>query len=226
MSQASDQLMKQLHFIMRASRYYMFQNKEPISGQKRVLAILRLEDGLTQNYLAEILALKPGSLAELLKKMELKGDIRREVDEQDKRVKRVYLTETGKEKATKLAEQKDKQDTAPFFAGLTAEEQDQFGQYLQKIAAGWDDDFKDKASSFVDPAYRMERIKKWREYAAEHNFSRSDMRAMCHHMHERHHYHHDFPRTDFNRNYCDYDKMHGYDRDFWRKFWHNEDEDL
>ncbi|MEB3364789.1 helix-turn-helix domain-containing protein [Lactobacillus sp. R2/2] len=68
MIQTSDQLMKQLHFIMSASRYYMFQNKEPISGQKRVLAILKLEDGLTQNYLAEILALKPGSLAELLKK--------------------------------------------------------------------------------------------------------------------------------------------------------------
>ena len=85
MSQTSDKLMKQLYFIMRASRYFMFENKQPISGQKRVLAVLRLEDGLTQNYLAEILALKPGSLAELLKKMEAKGSIRRETDEQEDR---------------------------------------------------------------------------------------------------------------------------------------------
>ena len=226
MSQTSDQLMKQLHFILRASRYYMFQNKEPISGQKRVLAVLKLEDGLTQNYLAEILALKPGSLAELLKKMELKGDISREVDEQDKRVKRVYLTAAGKEKAAKLAELKDKQDTEPFFAGLTAEEQEQFGQYLQKIAAGWDEDFKEKATDFVDPAYRMERIKKWRKYAEDHDFSKSDMRDMCRHMYREHHYRHDFEPRDFTKNCYNYDKMHKYDRDFWRKFWHNENEEL
>ncbi|MCX8735790.1 MarR family winged helix-turn-helix transcriptional regulator [Lactobacillus sp. B4026] len=230
MSQTSDNLMKQLHFIMRASRYFMFENKLPISGQKRVLAVLKLEDGLTQNYLAEILALKPGSLAELLKKMEAKGIIRRETDEKDKRVKRVYLTEEGREEANKLDALKKKQDTTAFFAGLSEDEQTNFSHYLEKIADGWDADFKHEAQKFVDPAFRMQAYSKWHKYAESHDFSKEEMRQMCHQMHNRHHYHdeycRDFKRPDFKHKYCDFDKKWEYDRDFWRKFWHNEDEEI
>lgn len=230
MSQTSDNLMKRLHFIMRASRYFMFENKQPISGQKRVLAVLKLEDGLTQNYLAEILALKPGSLAELLKKMEAKGIIRRETDAKDKRVKRVYLTEEGRQEANKLEALEKKQDTTAFFAGLSDEEQTEFSHYLEKIADGWDDDFKNEAQKFVDPAFRMQAYAKWHKYAENHDFSKAEMRQMCHRMHNQHRYYdeycRDFKRPDFNHKYCDFDKKWEYDRDFWRKFWHNEDEEI
>ncbi len=228
MSQTSDKLMKQLYFIMRASRYFMFENKQPISGQKRVLAVLRLEDGLTQNYLAEILALKPGSLAELLKKMEAKGSIRRETDEQDKRVKRVYLTEEGREEAARLDELKKAQDTGSFFAGLDEEEQTQFSHYLEKIADGWDEDFKQHAQKFVDPTVRMKAYSKWRKYAENHDYSKEEMRDLCHRMHGHHHYRdhcHGYNSEDFKK-YCDFGKSWQGDRDFWREFWHNEDNEL
>ena len=228
MSQTSDKLMKQLYFIMRASRYFMFENKQPISGQKRVLAVLRLEDGLTQNYLAEILALKPGSLAELLKKMEAKGSIRRETDEQDKRVKRVYLTEEGREEAARLDELKKAQDTGSFFAGLDEEEQTQFSHYLEKIADGWDEDFKQHAQKFVDPTVRMKAYSKWRKYAENHDYSKEEMRDLCHRMHGHNHYRdhcHGYNSEDFKK-YCDFGKSWHGDRDFWREFWHNEDNEL
>lgn len=228
MSQTSDKLMKQLYFIMRVSRYFMFENKQPISGQKRVLAVLRLEDGLTQNYLAEILALKPGSLAELLKKMEAKGSIRRETDEQDKRVKRVYLTEEGREEAARLDELKKAQDTGSFFAGLDEEEQTQFSHYLEKIADGWDEDFKQHAQKFVDPTVRMKAYSKWRKYAENHDYSKEEMRDLCHRMHGHHHYRdhcHGYNSEDFKK-YCDFGKSWQGDRDFWREFWHNEDNEL
>ncbi len=228
MSQTSDKLMKQLYFIMRASRYFMFENKQPISGQKRVLAVLRLEDGLTQNYLAEILALKPGSLAELLKKMEAKGSIRRETDEQDKRVKRVYLTEEGREEAARLDELKKAQDTGSFFAGLDEEEQTQFSHYLEKIADGWDENFKQHAQKFVDPTVRMKAYSKWRKYAENHDYSKEEMRDLCHRMHGHHHYRdhcHGYNSEDFKK-YCDFGKSWQGDRDFWREFWHNEDNEL
>ena len=228
MSQTSDKLMKQLYFIMRASRYFMFENKQPISGQKRVLAVLRLEDGLTQNYLAEILALKPGSLAELLKKMEAKGSIRRETGEQDKRVKRVYLTEEGREEAARLDELKKAQDTGSFFAGLDEEEQTQFSHYLEKIADGWDEDFKQHAQKFVDPTVRMKAYSKWRKYAENHDYSKEEMRDLCHRMHGHHHYRdhcHGYNSEDFKK-YCDFGKSWQGDRDFWREFWHNEDNEL
>ena len=72
----------------------------------------------------------------------------------------------------------------------------------------------------------MERIKKWRKYAEDHDFSKSDMRDMCRHMYRGHHCCHDFEPRDFTKNCYNYDKMHKYDRDFWRKFWHNENEEL
>lgn len=229
MSQTSDNLMKQLHFVMRASRYFMFQNKQPISGQKRVLAVLKLEDGLTQNYLAEILALKPGSLAELLKKMEAKDVIKRETDTQDKRVKRVYLTEAGKKAVARIDEAQKEQDTSAFFAGLTDEEQETFSKYLEKIASGWDEDLKQETQKFVDPAFRMKAIAKWREYAENKEFSEDEMKELRHRMHGCHHHHgphHECGHRNFNENYCDFDKKEQYDRDFWRKFWHNEDSEI
>ena len=227
MSELSDDLMRQLHYIMRASRYYLYQNKGPISGQKRVLAVLKLADGLSQNYLAEILALKPGSLAELLKKMELKGDITRKTDDQDKRVKRVYLTDSGREKANKLKLWVDKRDTEPFFAGLTEEEQKQLRQLLEKISNNWDDDFKEKMGEMVDPADCMAKFKKWCKYAADHDCSKEELHKMCKHMPKHHHCRPDFDMDDdCVRNYCKFRKMHKYNRDFYPKCWHNENEDL
>ncbi len=227
MSEASNKLMKQLFFIMRASRYFMFQNKLPISGQKRVLGVLNLENGLTQNYLTEILALKPGSLAELLKKMEGKGLIRRETDDQDKRVKRVYLTEEGKKEADQIDELRKEQDTAGFFAGLTSEEQEQFSNYLEKIADGWEDDFKRHARKFVDPAIKIKAYASWRKYAERHNFSKEEMEKICHQMHKRHihdDYCHNFSSMDFKDKYCGFDIKKLEDSDIWREFWHNDDE--
>nr|WP_232850426.1 MarR family winged helix-turn-helix transcriptional regulator [Enterococcus innesii] len=98
MSTMTDHLMKQLRFISEASNAFMSQNNQRLSGQQRVLAVLNLEDGLVQNYLAEVLDLRPSSLAELLKKMENSGDIQRKEDAADKRIKRIYLTETGQKK--------------------------------------------------------------------------------------------------------------------------------
>ena len=98
MSTMTDHLMKQLRFISEASNAFMSQNNQRLSGQQRVLAVLNLEDGLVQSYLAEVLDLRPSSLAELLKKMENSGDIQRKEDAADKRIKRIYLTETGRKK--------------------------------------------------------------------------------------------------------------------------------
>ncbi|MDF7669315.1 MarR family transcriptional regulator [Lactobacillus sp. ESL0703] len=219
MSATNQNLMKQLTFIMRASRYFMYQNKQPFSGQKRVLAVLNLEDGLTQNYLAEVLALKPGSLAELLKKLETKGEIRRETDPDDRRVKRVYLTAAGKERVANLNEQSQENTETDFFAGLTVEEQAKFSNYLEKIAAGWDDSFKKQAQQFVDPTTKMKEMNKWRTQMRERNYSRKERDEFCHKMHGWHRRCHDF---DYN----DHHYKHEYDHDFWRNFWHNEDNEI
>ncbi|WP_334329112.1 MarR family winged helix-turn-helix transcriptional regulator [Companilactobacillus sp. HBUAS59699] len=163
MSKLTDDLMKQLHFISEASNNYMHQNKQRLSGQQRVLAILRLEDGLSQRYLTEVLDLRPSSVAELLKKLETSGDIIRKEDDNDKRTKLVYLTDAGREKADKNASLKDEDYSETFFAGLDDNEKQTFSDNLSKIANGWDDDFKQQANKFVDPMDRMQQMQKVHE---------------------------------------------------------------
>lgn len=227
MSQTSDNLMKQLYFIMRAGRYYMFKSEQPNSGQKRVLAVLKLEDGLTQNYLAEILALKPGSLAELLKKMEVKGYIERNTDENDKRVKRVYLTALGKKEAEKLEKISQEYDTSSFFSGLSEAEQIEVSQKLKKIANGWDDDFKHQAQKFVDPTFRMKAFRQWRNAAEQHKLSKEEIEMIHRQIVERnlHGYHCHFNHHGFKDRYCSRERMNQYDKDFWKKFWDDDDKE-
>lgn len=186
MSTLTDDLMKQLHFISEASNNFMHQNKQRLSGQQRVLAILRLEDGLSQRYLTEVLDLRPSSVAELLKKLETNGDITRKEDDNDKRTKLVYLTEAGRKKADKNASLKDEDYSETFFSGLNEDEKQSFSDNLTKIANGWDDDFKQQADKFVDPMDRMQQMQKVHETMMEkfgnqwRDMSPEDMRHQMH----------------------------------------------
>ncbi|MGB5461177.1 MAG: MarR family transcriptional regulator [Eudoraea sp.] len=64
--------------------------------QMIVLKKLHENDGLIQNELAYLTLRDKSSLARLLAKMERKNYISREQDDFDKRVNRVFLTETGR----------------------------------------------------------------------------------------------------------------------------------
>ncbi|MFD1417302.1 MarR family winged helix-turn-helix transcriptional regulator [Companilactobacillus keshanensis] len=186
MNELTNRLMKQLNFVSQAGNNFMHQNKQRLTGQQRVLAILRLEDGLSQSYLGDILNLRPSSIAELLKKLELSDDIIRKEDEKDKRNKLVYLTEKGQKKADDNAHQKNEDSNNDFFAGLNDEEKEQFGTYLQKISDGWSEEFKQQSSRFVDPMDRMKNMQKVHATMMEkfgddwENMSPDEMRKVMH----------------------------------------------
>ena len=165
MSEFTKDLMRQLRFISSASNAFM-STRQKLTGQQRVLAILVKEDGLIQSQLAEILDIRPSSLAELMKKMEKSNDVLRKEEEHDKRIKRVFLTENGKQKAQKLSHVGEDMSEA-FFAGLTEEEQENFSEYLQKISAGWQEEFQKQAGRFVDPMDRLRQMQAMREQFAE-----------------------------------------------------------
>lgn len=167
MSQLTDELMKQLQFIGKGRKFFLSQKKMHLTGQQRVLAILGAEDGMIQSYLAEILDLRPSSLAELLKKMEYSGDITRKEEETDKRIKRIYLTAEGRKKAEKITARKKENTSEVFFAGLDETEQHQFNEYLKKIAAGWDSDLQKQSERFFDPMDRLQAMQKHRRHYME-----------------------------------------------------------
>lgn len=67
----------------------------PLSGQGRVLACLKLKDGISTRDLAQILGMSISSLNEMLAKMEKAGYIERKPSNEDKRVMLVFVTEQG-----------------------------------------------------------------------------------------------------------------------------------
>ena len=185
--------------------------RQKLTGQQRVLAILVKEDGLIQSQLAEILDIRPSSLAELMKKMEKSNDVLRKEEKHDKRIKRVFLTEKGRQKAKKISHVGEDMSEA-FFAGLTEEEQENFSEYLQKISAGWQEEFQKQAGRFVDPMDRLRQMQAMREHFAENwqedwqNLSREEQHLIRHQMQrEMRNASREFSRNfnhDFRRNFC------------------------
>ncbi|MDY4026942.1 MAG: MarR family winged helix-turn-helix transcriptional regulator [Enterococcus avium] len=214
MSEFTKDLMRQLRFISSASNAFM-STRQKLTGQQRVLAILVKEDGLIQSQLAEILDIRPSSLAELMKKMEKSNDVLRKEEEHDKRIKRVFLTENGKQKAQKLSHVGEDMSEA-FFAGLTEEEQENFSEYLQKISAGWQEEFQKQAGRFVDPMDRLRQMQAMREHFAENwqedwqNLSREEQHRIRHQMQQEMRN----ASREFSRNF---------NHDFRRNFWGNPD---
>lgn len=63
-----------------------------------VLLNIDLEEGTPATKIGPLLGMEPRSLVRMLKSLEERGLIRREVDDNDKRFVRIYLTDEGKAK--------------------------------------------------------------------------------------------------------------------------------
>ena len=65
-------------------------------GQGRILAALKLKDGIATRELAYVLGIRVPSLNEALSKLENAGHIVREPDPRDRRVQLITLTDSGR----------------------------------------------------------------------------------------------------------------------------------
>lgn len=102
---------------------------DPTRGKGRVLAMLKIKDGLSTKELASVTGMRVSSMNELLSKLEAAGLVRREASEADGRVMLVYLTEAGRETETGGGAGID------LLAGLTQNELDQLDVILDKMIA-------------------------------------------------------------------------------------------
>lgn len=89
---------------------------------------------MSQKELNEILQIQPGSLSEILTKLEQKDLITREKDAEDKRKCIVKLTPAGK---TAAQGQKPRLEEDNMFSVLSNEEQSQLKAILKKLLAFW-----------------------------------------------------------------------------------------
>lgn len=103
-------------------------------GQQRILALLQVQDGMSQKDLAFLLGIRPQSLTVALDKLEGEGFIERKQDEDDKRTRRVFITEAGSAKATEAAQERAARADG-VFSVLSDEEKDQLASILSKLAS-------------------------------------------------------------------------------------------
>ena len=105
-------------------------------GQGRILAVLKLRDGISTKDLAYLLGVRVSSLNELLSKLEKGGYITREPSEQDKRVMLVKLTEKGRSE-----EQTENPASEDIFDCLSEDEQKTMCGFLDRIIESLNGDF-------------------------------------------------------------------------------------
>lgn len=104
---------------------------DPMRGQGRILALLKVKDGISTKDMSSILGVRTSSLNELLSKLERKGFIVREQSPKDKRVMLVKLTDRGRA----VEQPAPTNGAASMFDCLAEEEKASFGSYLDRIIA-------------------------------------------------------------------------------------------
>ncbi|MDR0960146.1 MAG: MarR family transcriptional regulator [Propionibacteriaceae bacterium] len=100
---------------------------DPEQGQGRILAMLKLRDGISTKELSYLLGIRTSSLNESLARMERAGLVRREPSEEDRRVMLVHLTDEGR------ATDQEEPAADGVYACLTAEEQTTLLGYLDRL---------------------------------------------------------------------------------------------
>ena len=110
-------------------------------SQKRVLIILWETKGMTQRALTERLGIQPGSVSEVIGKLEASGLILRTPSEIDRRTTDIRLTEAGEVLAQDAYIHRKKRHQQMFDA-LSDEEKDTLLQLLQKINIDWDQKYR------------------------------------------------------------------------------------
>jgi DNA-binding MarR family transcriptional regulator len=127
----TDKLMR-LQWLMHKKRRMMRMAEGPMGdttrGQGRLLALLKIKDGISTRDLSYLLGARVSSMNELLAKMEKSGYIMREASEDDKRVMLIRLTEKGRDQQVPRHAA-----IGGLFNCLSAEEQDVLGGYLDRI---------------------------------------------------------------------------------------------
>ena len=143
------ELYKKLGHIGRLTHLWAAQQRERTGprridttrGQGRILAALKLKDGIATRELAYVLGIRVPSLNEALSKLENAGYIVREPDPRDRRVQLITLTDLGRALTGQLGEGEPESDN--IFEVLTEQERTNLSDYLDRLIVRMHEDLPD-----------------------------------------------------------------------------------
>ena len=104
-------------------------------GQDLILMHLWHKDGLTMSEIVEQVAKQPATITKMVNRMEKSGLVERRPDPDDGRVKRIYMTDMGRDvwEQTLVAWQRLNDESS---SNLTDDEQETLKHLLLKMRAG------------------------------------------------------------------------------------------
>ena len=143
------ELYKKLGHIGRLTHLWAAQQRERTGsrridttrGQGRILAALKLKDGIATRELAYVLGIRVPSLNEALSKLENAGHIVREPDPRDRRVQLITLTDSGRALTGQLGGGEPEGDN--IFEVLTEQERANLNDYLDRLIVRMHEDLPD-----------------------------------------------------------------------------------
>lgn len=104
----------------------------PARGQALILSILMGREAISQRELQQMLGIQPGSLSELLSKLEVKGYLTREKAE-DRRGNLLRITDAGRAAIPGDGDAPEEDPLSP----LTGDQQDQLAALLRTLLTSW-----------------------------------------------------------------------------------------
>lgn len=142
-----------LQGLLHKKKFHSSMEKGPrrdsTRGQGRILAFLKMKDGVSTKDMSYVLGVRVSSLNEILSKLEKNGYVERVPSEEDKRVMLVKLTEKGREEG-----QEEGGETKGIFACLSEEEQATLGEYLDRINASLEEEMAEADPEAFNHAYK------------------------------------------------------------------------
>lgn len=109
--------------------------------QLSILLISSLTDGLYQTQIANILGKDRPNITRMIDILETKGFIKREKDENNRRILKVYLTDKGRDKVKFVKPLKERMQAAQY-KGMSDEEIQTLVNLLRKVRRNIEEEYK------------------------------------------------------------------------------------
>lgn len=113
-------------------KLYLQKRNTSYSTQGKILKILYLKGDISQKDIQDKLQIQSGTMSEVINKLENKGLLVRQRDENDRRKVILHLTEEGKADV-EAYQQQYQEDTSSFFDVLSIDESQEFQRILYKL---------------------------------------------------------------------------------------------
>ena len=120
--------------LMRRCGHILHHGRGEARSQIRILRILEDQEEISQGELMEILRIRPGSMSEIITKLESRGYLVRERDERDRRRAVLRITDEGRRRL----QTQSREEEEDLFAVLTPQEQETLRALVIRLLRSWE----------------------------------------------------------------------------------------